>query len=98
MHAVVAQEFHITNLRQPFVIVDHDCVSRAVAKCQERFEGLLDTCNVCGNLLVRQERAGLVLVGRIADLGRAPAHQDDGLATGALEMAQHHDLQQRTNV
>ena len=36
-------------------------------------------------------RARLVLAGRVANLRRAAAHEDDGLAAGLLQPMQHHD-------
>ena len=48
--------------------------------------------------LVGEQLAALVLARRIADLGRAAAHQHDRLVPGLLQPAQHHDLDQAADV
>ena len=92
MHAHLAQHFEIAELAEPVVIIDHDGISRTVAEGQEGLECLLDAFHVGRDLLVGQQGARLFLVGRVAHLGCAAAHQDDGLAAALLEVAQHHDL------
>jgi len=98
VHAVVAQELHVAELAQPRVVVDHDGVGRPVAEGQELGEHLLDAGDVGRDVGVAQQLAALVLAGGVADLGRAAAHQDDRLVAGLLQAAQHHDLDQRTDV
>jgi hypothetical protein len=73
-------------------------VGGAVAEFQEGFEVLPDASHVGGNLLGRQDRTRLLLVGWIADLGGAAAHQHDRLPAGLLEPAQVHDLHQAADV
>ena len=79
MGAVVAQEFDVAVVRQPVVVVDHDGVGRAVAEGQEFLEHASDGGDVRLDRLVGQLRARGVLAGRVTDLGRAAAHQDDRL-------------------
>ena len=51
-----------------------------------------------GDLRRRQQLAGFVLAGGIADPGGAAAHQHDGLWPGALQQAQQHDRHQAADV
>ena len=79
VHAVVAQELDVAELREPLVVVDHDRVGRPVAEGQELLEGALDGGDVALDLGVGQQRTLAVLVGRIAHLGGAAAHHHDRL-------------------
>ena len=98
MRAVFAQEFDIAVARQPGVIVDHDRVGRAVAEGQEFLEHRLDGGDVGLDGFFGQLGPRGILAGRVADLGGAAAHQDNRLAAGLLEAAQHHDLDQAADV
>ena len=75
MTADVAQERDVFEPVEPIVIVDQDRVGRAVAERQEALEHAADRRDVCVDLLVGQQLARLVLARRIADLGRAAAHE-----------------------
>jgi hypothetical protein len=94
MAAVIAQEIDVVQLFQPFGIVGHDGVRRAVAEGQEAFEHAADAglVGIDGGLV--QHLALAVLAGWIADLGGAAAHQRDWLAAMLLQPAQHHDRHQ----
>ena len=94
----VTQEGDVLQLVQPAGIVDHDRIRRPVAELQEPLEHLQDALLVRLDLLGRQDLAGFVLAGRIADFGGAAAHQDDGLVTGLLQAAQRHDLNQASDM
>ena len=94
VRAVVAQELQVAQLRQPLVVIQHDGVGRAVAESQEFLEHAFDAGDVLGDLLFGQQGALGVLERRIADLGRAAAHQDDRLVPGLLQTTQQHDLDQ----
>ncbi len=96
--ADVAQEGDVVELAQPVVVVDHHRVGRAVAEGQEALEHASDAGDVGVDLRIGQQLAALVLAGRIADLGRAAAHQHDRLVTGLLQPAQHHDLDKAADV
>ncbi len=98
VHAHFAQHLEVAELAEPVVIIDHDGIGRTVAEGQEGLEGLLDAFHIGRNLLVGQQGARLFLVGRVAHLGCAAAHQDDGLPAALLEVAQHHDLEQRADM
>ena len=96
--AIVAQEIDIFQLVQPVAIIDHDGIGRPVAKGKELGEDLLDAVQIVVDLLIRQERARIVAKARIADAGRAAAHQGDRLVPGLLEPAQHHDLDEAADM
>jgi len=96
--AEIPQELDVAVAGQPVVIVDHDRIGRSVAERQELGEDRLDGVDVRLDRLFGQLRTRRVLAGRVADLGRAAAHQDDGLATRLLKPAQHHDLDQAADV
>ncbi len=98
MHAELAQEGDIAQLVQPVGVVDHHRVGRACAEGQEFLEGPLDALDIGGDLGVGQQRALLVLVGGIADLGGAAAHDHDRPMAGLLQPAQHHDLNQAADM
>ena len=48
--------------------------------------------------VIGEQLPGVVLAGRIADLGGAAAHQHDGLVAGLLQAAQQHDLHQAADM
>ncbi len=98
VHAVVAQELDVAQLLQPLGVVGHDRVGGPVAEPQERVKGPFDAGDVGVDHLVGEQRARLVLVGGIADLGGAPAHQHDRPVAGLLQPAQGHDLHQTAHV
>jgi hypothetical protein len=68
--------------------------SPVVAEGEEAVEGLADTGNIGVDLLVGQQTPCFVAARRIADLGGAAAHQDDGAMAGLLHPVQHHDRHQ----
>ena len=91
MAADVAQEGNIVEARQPFGIVDHGGAGLAVAESEKLGERLLHAGLVALDVLEREDASRLVLAGRVADLRRAAAHEDDGLAAGLLQPVKHHD-------
>ena len=91
MRAVIAQELDVAVTRLPLVVVDDDGVGRAVSEGQEFLEHGADRGDVRLDGFVGQLGPRSVLAGGVADLGGGTAHQHDGLATGLLEAAQHHD-------
>ena len=93
--ADVAQEVDVVEAAQPFGVVEHQRVGRAVAEGEEAFEDGPDRRLVGVDLLDGQKLAALVLAGRIADPRRAAADQRQRLAAGALQPGEHHDRQQR---
>ena len=80
----IAQERDVFKAVQPVRVVDHDGVRWSLAEAQEPGKDLPDPRHVGGDLVVAEKLAAFVLARRIADLGRAPAHQHDGLVAGAL--------------
>ncbi len=61
MRAVIAQKTDIGQIVQPFGIIHHDGVSRAVTKCQILFEYPANALFVVFDILIRQQRACGVL-------------------------------------
>ena len=98
MPADLAQEIDVVELRQPLGVVRHDGVGLALAEPDEMGEGLFDARLVGLDRLDGQKLAALVLAGRIADPGRAAAHQSDRLAAGLLQPVQHHDRHERADM
>jgi hypothetical protein len=97
--ADVAQEIDVVELGQPFGVVEHQRVGLAVAEGEELREHRLDLVLVVLNRLKGQDPAGLVTARRIADAGRATAHQGNRLAgAGLLQPVQHHDRKQMTDM
>ena len=96
--AVFAQERNVFEAVEPFGVVDHDGVARAVAEGHESLEHLLDARYVAGDLFLAQELADLVLARGIPDLGRAAPDQHDGLVPGVLQQAQQHDRHQAAHM
>ena len=94
----LAQERHIFERAQPIVIIDHDRVGRPVTKRQEALEHLADAGDIRVDIGIAQELPALVLAGRIADLGRPAAHQDDRLVPRLLHPAQDHDLDEASDM
>jgi DNA polymerase-3 subunit alpha len=94
----VARKLDVSVGRQPVVVVDHDRVAGPVAKGQKLRKDLLDAVQVRLDGFIGQLRPRGVLARGVPDLGRAAAHKDDGLVTGLLEPAQHHDLDQAADV
>ncbi len=94
MAAVIAQEFDVVEAVQPFGIVEHHGVAGSLAEGEEVRKDSFDARHVGGDHLCGQDLARFVLARRIADLGGAAAHQDDGLVTGLLQVAQQHDRHQ----
>ncbi len=92
--ADVAQQRDVEQRVEPLGIVGHHRVGRAAAERQVIREARLDLRHVGVDLLGGEELARLVAARRIADLGRAAAHQGDRLVAGLLPPAQQHDLQQ----
>ena len=92
MLADLAQERDVFQPVQPFGIVAHDRVAAFLAEAEETLKHGLDTGLVVLDVFIRQQLAGLVLEGRIADLAGAAAHQHDRPVTGPLQVTKHHDL------
>ncbi len=87
----VAQERNVAQLVQPIRIVGRDGAGVEIEEPREHGANLGD---VGVDLLVREQRAGGVLAGGIADLAGAAAHQHDRAVAGLLQPAQHHDRQE----
>src|SRR4029077_9228174 len=91
MASVVAQEIDVVELVEPVGIVDHERVAAALTEAHEFAEHRLDAADIGGDLRIGEQLARLVLAGRTAALGGAPADQYDRLVPGLLQLAQHHD-------
>ncbi len=87
----IAQQRDVTQFVEPVGVVDHDRVGRASAELQEVGEDLANARHVMGDLGIVEQLARLVAARRVADPGRAAAHQHDRLVAGLLEQAQQHD-------
>ena len=94
MPSELAQEFQIGIFGQPGVVIDDN----GLVHVQQRMEGLQNAFLVRRDVLRGENRALAVLAGRIADLRRPAAQQDDGGVAGLLQAAQHHDLNQAADV
>ena len=73
-------------------------IGLAIAKGEVLGEDRADTRHVGADLVAGQQRPRLVAERGIADLGRAAAHQHDGLVAALLPPSQHHDLKQRADM
>ena len=98
MPAVIAQKIDVVQAIEPVGVVDHERVALAVTEAQEFGEHKLHAGDVRGDLGIAQKLACLVLAGRIADLGRASADQDDRPVPGLLKLPQHHDADQMADM
>ena len=96
--ADIAQEGNVGEPRQPGIVVHHDGVARAVAEAEESLEDAADAGHVGGDPLAVEQRTRLVPKRRVADPGRAPAHQDDRAMAVALQPPQHHDRDQMADM
>ena len=94
MLADIAQERDIFEAVQPLRIVEHDGVGRPVPEGQEAGEHALDAGDILRDQIGGEQLARFILKARVADLAGAAAHQDDGLVSRALQLAQHHDRHQ----
>ena len=90
----IAQELDVVELRQPLGVVDHQRIAAAIAEADEARERAPDAVLVPFDLIEGEQAPALVAAGRIADAGRAAAHQGDRLAAGLLQPMQHHDRQE----
>ena len=79
-------------------VVPKYCTQLITVVQKVRVRALLRSGSVGLDRVLRQLRARGVLAGRVADLGGAAAHQDDGLSARLLKAAQHHDLDQAADV
>ena len=94
----LAQERDILERVEPFGIVGHDRVGRAVAELRNRSNTRRMPAMLASIVGVAQQLAAFVLARRIADLGRSAAHQHDRAVPGLLQPAKHHDLDQAADV
>ena len=90
----VAQELDVVELGEPVGVVGHDRVGLAVAEADEMRERLADARLVGLDLGDCHELAAFVLARRVADHGRAAAHQRHRLPARLLQPVQHHDADQ----
>ena len=90
----IAEELDVVELRQPLGVVDHQRIAAAIAEADEARERAPDAVLVPFDLIEGEQAPALVAAGRIADAGRAAAHQGDRLAAGLLQPMQHHDRQE----
>ena len=98
MAAELAQKRDVVKLIEPVGVVDYHGIGGAVAERQKSSEDPLDSFHIAGNVGIAEELAGLVLTGRIADLGRAATHEHDGSVPGPLKDPQHHDRQEAAHM
>ena len=98
VHAVLAQEVDVAQPVQPLGVVAHHRVGGVATEAQERLEGPADAGDVGGDHRVGEHGTLGGLVGRVADLGGAAAHQHDRPVAGLLQPAQGHDLHQAADV
>ena len=98
MAAELTEKRDILELIEPVGVVDHLGVGGAVAERHELSEYPLDPFHIAGDVGIAEELTGLVLPGRIADLGGAATHEHDGSVPGPLEDPQHHDRQEAAHV
>ena len=61
MHAEIPQEGDVFQLIEPFGIIDHDGIGRAITKSQVFFKDLLDPVLVAFDVLIRKQGALAVL-------------------------------------
>ena len=94
----VAQKFNIAEFAQPFVIVDHDRIGWPVPKVQQSLKHGEDSSDVIRYNLVGHHAATFVSTTWIADLSSSATHHDDRLMTSLLKAAQHHYLDQATDM
>src|SRR5690348_5107258 len=98
MPADIAQKRNVEKAVEPFGVVDHDRIAWLAAERQVVREAAPDARQVGVDLLRRKELARLVTARRVADLGRAAAHQGDRLVAGLLPPAQQHDLREMADM
>ncbi len=92
MAADVAQEGDIAEAVEPIGVVGLDRVALALAEGEEAIEGAADAAHIGGDGGLIEQAPRLVAPRRVADLGRAAAHQHDRPVPGLLQPAQRHDL------
>jgi len=92
----VAQERDVGQAVEPVGVVGHQRRRRPgrAVEIQVVGEGPADPGDVGVDRVFGQQLAALVLARRVADLGRAAAHQGDRPVAGLLHPAQQHDLHQ----
>ena len=98
MTAEFAQKIDIVKAQQPIGIVHHNSVRGAVAESEEMFKDHAHAFHVACDLCVVQQLPRFLPARRVADPGRAAAHENDGLVAVALKKAQPHDRHQRPHV
>ena len=90
----ITQEGNVQQLVQPFRVIEHDGIRRAITEGQEGIEYLTNTGLIGFDLRIRKQGPRFIPEGRIAHLCRAAAHQHHGAIAGALHQPQQHDLHQ----
>ncbi len=98
MRSVVAQKLQVAKFAEPIIVIDHNGIGWSFAEGQKIIKDSPNAVHVGIDLFVGQERSAFILVGRVADLGRAATHQDDRLVPAFLQVALHHDLDQMADV
>ena len=91
MGANFLQQFDISKLTQPVMVVDHHGIGRAIAKGQKLLKRRAYRRNVGFDRFIGQHLADFVFTRRITNTRRAAAHDHDGLMAGLLQSAQQHD-------
>ena len=76
MGANLLQQFNISQLSQPIMVVDHHSIGWAVTKCQKLFEGGTDRINVRFNRVIGEHFADFVLARRVANPRRSATHDN----------------------
>jgi hypothetical protein len=94
----VAQERDVAQFVEPVGVVDHQRRFLAAREIEEGREIGADPREVFRDGRVGQQFPRFVPARRVADPGRAAAHQRDRLLPGALQPAQHHDLHQAADM
>ena len=94
--AVLAQERDVVKGVEPVRIVDHQ--GGVPLEVEEALEDAPDAGDVGGYVFVGEQLPALVLAGRVADLGGAASHEDDGTMTGALHVPEQHDRDEASDM
>ena len=90
----ITQEGNIKQLIQPFRVIQHDGIGRAITKGQEGVKHLPNAGLVGFDLRIGKQGPRFIPKGRIAHFGGATAHQHHRAIAGALHQPQQHDLHQ----
>ena len=90
----ITEERNIFERIEPFGIVEHYRIGRAVAESQEPLENPFDRRNVFPDQISRQHLARFVLEAWVTNLARAATHQNNRFMSSLLHPPKQHDLNQ----